>query len=128
MHFPSTRSSRLFAISASQKKEHRECHMRRPAHNGDVVNSITVINLCCGTYRHSTILSALISINLALSRSSFAVLQPARSTAIQLVVSVFMIMSRTETASLLSSKRASSTVGSISIQLILPLKVKFILL
>ena len=59
--------------------------------------------------------------------SSFALLQRERPTAIQLVVSEFVILSKTETASLLASKRISSTVRSISTKVSLPVKVKFIL-
>ena len=107
------------------KKACCERHMRRPAHDGDVINSITVTNVCCGTYRQAC------PFDLDKPRplgSSCTLLQRARPTAIQLVVSVFVILSRTETASLLASKPTSSTVRSISTKVSLPLKVKFILL
>ena len=51
-----------------------------------------------------------------------------RPAVIQFVDSVFEILSKTETASMLASKRTSSTAGSISSRLFLPLKMNFILL
>ena len=120
MHYPSTMFSHLFRFSRLQHKAQHERHMRRPAHDHDVINSITAFNLCCGTYRQAC--------KPRPCGSSFALLQRGPPTAIQLVNSVFVILSVTGKASLLASKRTNSTVGSRSTQLSLSLKVNFIFL
>ena len=40
-------------IYVSKNKVQRQRHTRRSAHDGDVTNSITVLNLCCDTYRQA---------------------------------------------------------------------------